>query len=232
MWYWRDSTKQWLIGGDSLDIYLTPQNGQPFRLPVNPSQIDIQRDKRYETLTIIGKGEVDFAQPGTKITQISFSSFFPITYDPSYCNYADIPDPQQAMNTLTAMMNSANPVRLIITDSIINTLVTVAAHKSSFVGGEPGDVYYDLSLRVYQEVKVRSVSTATTTTPTTQNTQKTRTDNKPIPKTYVVKSGDNLYTIAKTFGISGGWQALYNKNSGVIGANPDLIYPGQKLVIP
>jgi len=49
---------------------------------------------------------------------------------------------------------------------------------------------------------------------------------------YVVKSGDNLWNIAKDH-MGGGqnWHALYDQNANVIGANPDLIHPGQNLAI-
>ena len=47
----------------------------------------------------------------------------------------------------------------------------------------------------------------------------------PAPKTYTVKQGDTLSGIAG----KGDWHQLYNKNKSVIGNNPDLIYPGQKL---
>ena len=43
---------------------------------------------------------------------------------------------------------------------------------------------------------------------------------------------DNLSKIAKNLtGSSANWQAIYNQNKGVIGGNPNLIYPGQQLVI-
>jgi len=47
--------------------------------------------------------------------------------------------------------------------------------------------------------------------------------------TYVVKSGDNLSKIAKAYNTS--WQKIYKDNKDVIGKNPNLIYPGQKLII-
>ena len=47
--------------------------------------------------------------------------------------------------------------------------------------------------------------------------------------TYVVKSGDNLSKIAKAYNTS--WQKIYEDNKDVIGKNPNLIYPGQKLII-
>ncbi|MGW1225943.1 transglycosylase SLT domain-containing protein [Streptomyces sp. NPDC002530] len=51
------------------------------------------------------------------------------------------------------------------------------------------------------------------------------------PTTYSVVSGDSLYKIAQGHSLSGGWERLYKDNRSVVGANPDLIHPGLKLVI-
>ncbi|MFE9412387.1 transglycosylase family protein [Streptomyces sp. NPDC006704] len=49
-------------------------------------------------------------------------------------------------------------------------------------------------------------------------------------RTYTVQPGDTLSLIArKQIGSAAAWQALYQKNRDVIGADPDLIMPGQKL---
>ena len=50
-------------------------------------------------------------------------------------------------------------------------------------------------------------------------------------QTYTVKGGDSLSKIAQQLGLSG-WQDLYNLNRSVIGANPNLIRPGQTFNIP
>jgi LysM repeat protein len=51
--------------------------------------------------------------------------------------------------------------------------------------------------------------------------------------TYVVVSGDYLSKIAQQFyGNANLWPQIYAANKGVIGANPNLIFPGQTLVIP
>lgn len=53
--------------------------------------------------------------------------------------------------------------------------------------------------------------------------------------TYTVKQGDTLYNIATTYHVGSGanrWMPLYNANRRLIGADPDLIYPGQVLKIP
>ncbi|WP_277879812.1 transglycosylase family protein [Streptomyces gobiensis] len=46
---------------------------------------------------------------------------------------------------------------------------------------------------------------------------------------YRVQSGDSLSEIAEREGVQGGWPALYAANEPVIGADPDLILPGQRL---
>ncbi|MFG3056289.1 transglycosylase family protein [Kitasatospora sp. NPDC048239] len=46
---------------------------------------------------------------------------------------------------------------------------------------------------------------------------------------YTVKSGDTLSSIAAAKGLD--WHDLYNDNAKVIGANPDLILPGQTLTV-
>lgn len=82
------------------------------------------------------------------------------------------------------------------------------------------------------------------TTPTMTPTQPVSKVNttpppkKPAPpptkhiQSYVVQRGDSLSAIAAHFHLKGGWQSLYNANRGVIGSNPNLIKPGQKLTIP
>lgn len=50
---------------------------------------------------------------------------------------------------------------------------------------------------------------------------------------YIVKKGDCLWNIAKKFyGNGAQYTKIYNANRGVIGGNPNLIYPGQVLTIP
>ena len=46
---------------------------------------------------------------------------------------------------------------------------------------------------------------------------------------YIVKKGDTLSSIASRYNTS--WKTIYNKNKHIIGSNPNIIKPGQKLVI-
>ncbi|MEG4939477.1 LysM peptidoglycan-binding domain-containing protein [Microcoleus sp. F4-D5] len=51
--------------------------------------------------------------------------------------------------------------------------------------------------------------------------------------TYTVQSGDTLSVIAQKFYNDANlWQRIYEANRGIIGQDPDRIFPGQNLVIP
>ncbi len=216
-----------------MDFYLIDPSGPQLHLPVNPEEVTIRREKRYETVNIVNLGEVDFPT-GEKLKEISFSSFFPRDYDPGYCRYPNLPDPQEAMNQLTAWTASKKPVRLIITKTAVNVLVLVMAHVSYFRGGEPGDVYYDLTLRTWREVKVRTAAEMIAPAVSPEMVQqRPRPDLKPVPKVYVVKPGDTLWKIAKLqLGDGNKYLAIYNANKAVIGPDPNKIIPGMKLVMP
>jgi rare lipoprotein A (peptidoglycan hydrolase) len=53
----------------------------------------------------------------------------------------------------------------------------------------------------------------------------------PAPATYTVVSGDWPSKIAASHNVQGGWQKLYDRNKNVLTHGPDLIFPGQKLVL-
>jgi len=216
-----------------MDFYLLSPDGQDLHFPVNPGEVTVEGAKKIETVSIINIGDVDFPV-GDERTGISFSSFFPRDYDRSYCQYASIPTPEEALGRLIEWQTNGKPIRLLITETSINMLVLIARITHRYVGGEPGDIYYELSMRQWREVKVRTAAqaqaasqggTAISATP--------RADTKPVPKVYEVKSGDTLWKIAKLqLGDGSQWENIYNNNQGVIGANPNLIIPGQRLVMP
>ena len=80
-----------------------------------------------------------------------------------------------------------------------------------------------------------SIRMASSTTEVTQHvTAAFPTAAKPaaVAARYVVQPGDTLSGIAAALDVRGGWQALYETNRPVIGADPDVIHPGTVLVLP
>lgn len=77
----------------------------------------------------------------------------------------------------------------------------------------------------------------TTTAPTTSvprsEPKSQPTDAAATNDTYTVQSGDSLSKIAKNlYGDANSWHKLYEANKTLIGDNPDMIQPGQRLVVP
>ncbi|MGP3939519.1 MULTISPECIES: LysM peptidoglycan-binding domain-containing protein [Streptomyces] len=54
---------------------------------------------------------------------------------------------------------------------------------------------------------------------------------QPQAGSYTVVHGDTLSAIADTENVAGGWERLYEINRRVIGADPDVIRPGQRLTL-
>ncbi|MCT2281562.1 transglycosylase family protein [Micromonospora chalcea] len=52
---------------------------------------------------------------------------------------------------------------------------------------------------------------------------------QPSSGTYVVRRGDTLSEIAVAQRVDGGWRALHERNRAVVGDDPGLIFPGQRL---
>ncbi|MNP07072.1 LysM domain/BON superfamily protein [compost metagenome] len=212
------------------EIRLRDSLGKDFIFPVSPEEINISRGKGFETVNILSLGEFDFSN-GEKVKEITFSSFFPSVYNDSYCNYTEIPDPRDAMHRLTEMMNSKTPVHLIIagpTGKVINAYVLISAHNSTFRGGELGDINFDFTARTWRKPKIHTQAGKNAVKASTN-----RSDMKSKSKTYTVKPGDTLSQIAKLeLGSSSKWKDIYNLNKAVIGSDPNLIRPGQRLVLP
>lgn len=215
-----------------MDFYvLSTTGGTDLHLPVNPSEVTVESEKRIETVEVINIGEIDFPV-GHKRAGIRFSSFFPAEYDSSYCQYPGIPSPLDALSITRDFKDAGKPVRLLITDSPINTLVIISRLEYRIVGGEPGDIYYDLELRTWREVKVRTAAEIQAAS-AAKTAAAPRANTKPVPKTYTVKPGDSLWKIAKLqLGSGAKWSEIYALNTKIIGKKPELIQPGQKLVMP
>lgn len=198
-----------------------------FHFPVNPPDISITSDSIIKTVEIQNIGEIDFIT-GMRRPVISFSSFLPFYHD-SYCQYTNIPNPDQAIKKLIALKDNKKPIRLLISESPINEMVIISKVDYQIKGGEVGDIYFDIDFRIHKEIKVRKIKAS-------GSAQKTPV--RPTPpkkKIYVVKKGDCLWDISKAqLGKASIWRTIYNipENRKVIGSNPNLIYPGQKLVLP
>lgn len=203
-----------------MEFRLKANDDTELRLPVNPAEFTISKANQNQTVNINEIGEINIiGKPG--LASISLASFFP-AQEYSFCEYHGFPDPYKCINMIDAWKQKGQVIRLIITDTDINMLMAIESFEYGQKGGS-GDVNYSLSLKEYRELKITnspgSTAAAVTTRPAT----------KEPPKEYTVKSGDCLWMIAKRLTGDGANYTAIAKKNGI--KNPNLIYPGQKLVI-
>jgi len=212
----------------NIQFWLSFNNGaERLQLPVNPPSISVSSSHGFEDIEVSHLGEYTVIGDA-RLRDFSFSSFFPRDYNPSYCEYQAIPDPWSAVQTIERWKASRKPIRLTITGTPINVAVTIRSFNyEPERAGNPGDIYFDLSLKEYVFVDASKVEIAGNTAKVSG--KPSRPSAREVPKTYTVKPGDNLTKIALKYGVNS--RDLYAKNSKVIGKDPNLIRPGQKLVL-
>jgi nucleoid-associated protein YgaU len=216
----------------AVEFWLTYNNGaEKIRLPVNPETITVSSPFGYEDVNINQLGEITIIGE-RELKEYSFESFLPRDYNPTYCEYTNIPKPWDVVNALERWRDSRKPCRLIVTGTPINTPVTIRDFEyEPDKAGNPGDIYFSITLKEYRFVSFVKMNTNGTTAKA--SSKRTRPNTKSTPKTYVVKKGDSLWKISQNVYKDGSkWRQIYEANKKVIGKNPNLIYPGQKLVIP
>ncbi len=211
-----------------------------YRLPVNPEEIEtssVQANQKFEIL---------------KLGQIAIPTHMELK---EYSFECELPHrPLHYVETSGGFLNAdfylrlfkkwreeKTPVRFIASTGIsddINELVLIEELTIIERAGEEGDKYVSFRLIEYREFGKKADVDVVTTTPagTVIGVVKKEEPTPPVnPKstgTHVVQPGDTLWAIAKKYyGNGAQYPKIFNANRDKI-KNPNLIYPGQKLVIP
>lgn len=203
---------------------------EKIRLPVLPEKFSVKNGSNNQSVDLTGLGEVTIMQSRPAL-QFSFSSFFPAHSFPGMKSFIAVP-PILYIRMIERWKKSRVPIHFICTGMFINLYCTIESFNYSESGGDVGTYSYDITLKEYQEVSLKTVSVSTALIATVQDVT-ARVDSASTPKTYTVKKGDCLYNIAKNlYGNGAKYTDIYSANKSIIGSNPNLIYPGQILKIP
>lgn len=214
-----------------MEIWLK-QEAVSFRFTIIPPEYELTSESNNTQVVINSLGEINLLGK-RKLMNISFSSIFPKqNYD--FCQYMPFPAPMESVRLIEQMKNKG-VLRLIMTGTPVNMECTI----ENFTWGEndsSGDIRFDLSFKEYRRVKVwvqeKKEPLPGTIAAVAGASGSGRAAKEVKSTTYTVVKGDNLSKIAKNLtGNSANWQVIYEQNKGVIGGNPNLIYPGQQLVI-
>lgn len=212
------------------------QGSTVVRLPTNPEKIEktsTQANEKYEVFRVgqiavpthlelaeYSLKEIEFPHAASHYVETSGSFKGPDYYE-------------HLFNTWRA---GKTPVRFIARNGItadINTLVLIEECNLSETAGEEGDKYFDFQLLEYRDFGFKSVVVSSAAKPVAKAAVVPKnTKNPKAQKTYTVKRGDTLWGIAKQFyGNGAKYPSIFNANRGKI-KNPNLIYPGQVLIVP
>lgn len=211
-------------------------NNTTYRIPVNPEELKIDNNLSIEKYNVLGLGEIAVANY-KELNQYSFETEFPF-HSTSYCNYSnDFKSSDFWVNLFETWMKNKTVVRFIASNGIgkdINTLVLISSMEVSEKAGEEGDKYISFELLEYREFgkKIAVIKTEGNIGKPNNTNTTPQTTPKATTRTYVVKRGDTLWAISrKYYGDGAQYPKIFNANRNII-KNPNLIYPGQKLVIP
>lgn len=210
------------------------KGSSPLRFPVLPSEYKVSGNKGIETVNINAIGEVDL-EGMRGLRTVSFSSFFPQHYDSSYCEFSRIKKPGRYIKQIEQIM-SEGITRIIITGTPINFSCRISSFDYEENDGT-GDISFSISLKEHRKIAITQSSIVTEGSQSGSEDASSkdaakREDTREKPRTYTVKRGDCLSSIARKLTGNSNWHTLYEQNKAVIGSNPNLIKDGTVLVIP
>ena len=212
-----------------------------YRLPVNPEQIEtssVQASQKYE---ILKHGQIAIPTH-MELKEYSFECELPhraLHYVETSGRFLDA---DFYLRLFEQWRQEKAPVRFIASNGIgddINTLVLIEELAIIEKAGEEGDKYVSFQLLEYRKFGKKSVVVVTQEPTAAAPVVAVAKKEEPAPAvnpksngTHVVQPGDTLWAIAKKYyGNGAQYTKIFNANRDKI-KNPNLIYPGQKLVIP
>lgn len=213
------------------------KDGATYRLPTNPESIVVSSSKSSEKFSILKQGQI-VVPSHADLKTYSFECEFPSTPYRYVTTPGDFKGADFYVNLFEKWMQDDKPFRLIASNGIgddINTKVIFDNISIKEMAGEEGDKYISFELiehRPYGKL-LAVIKQPAGAIPTAKKTEvKAAQTNPKSGGSHTVVKGDTLWAIAKKhYGNGASYSKIYNANKNII-KNPNLIYPGQKLVIP
>lgn len=221
------------------DVYL-----KDCLLPVTPEKIQITINNANKTVNLINEGEINVLKKAG-LTDIEFEAEIPQVRQPYAVYKSGFQGAGYFLTVFEELKTSKKPFQFIVCrqtpagKQLLNTNIKVSLedYKITEEAKNGFDFKVKITLKQYKDYGTKTVNVQIIARkPKASVANKRETNNAPTPKaaqTYTVVKGDCLWNIAKRFyGNGSKYTVIYNANRGVIGGNPNLIYPGQVLTIP
>ena len=186
-------------------MYLCYMDG--ILMPVAPSKINTKIKNKNRTITLINEGEANILK-SAGLQEISFNMMIPAYKYPFALYLGGIFLPiSYYLEVLDRLKNRKEPFQLIIIrEGVLGSLgydtnlkVSLEDYQVVEDAGNGRDITVSIKLKQYQERTKTVVRVATAVGGGTVKyiLEKVRDSSKVVEKTYKIKEGDTLYTIAK-----------------------------------
>ena len=211
-------------------------------LPVAPSSMSVKIKNQNTTVNLINDGEVSVLKQAG-LTEYSYDVLLPAMEYPFAKYISGFKPPKFFLDKFETLKINKKPFPFVVSrvhpngDGLFDTSMQVSIEDYTIKedAKDGFDIKVSLKLKEYKPFQTKPCKvTIKKTVPTIQSSNDRAPGNNQ-PKTggtYTVVKGDCLWKIAKKFyGNGSQYTKIYNANRDKI-SNPNLIYPGQVLVIP
>lgn len=221
--------------------------------PITPSNLKIKVGSNNKVVTLINEGDINILK-SPSLVEVEFEARFPMR---KYPYSREVSDFQTYFDQFTKVKENKQSFRFIVARSTPagtrtwDTNLLVALEDFGLVedADNGDDVLVSFKLKQYKVYGAKQLTNNAqtlkpSTTSTSENSRSNESKDTTKNQTYVVKSGDCLWSISKKFyGNGENWKTIYDSNKSLIEAtakkhgknsssNGHWIYPGTELIIP
>lgn len=206
--------------------FLEEKTGRELVLPVTPPGYTWERPNRVETIALDQIGEINLPG-GIMMGSCTLDDVLLPTRLYSFCNPGAVANPYVYLEQLERWSDAGSVVRFLVSGTPVNAPVLIERISQGERDGT-NDLYISIHMKQYQvpETPVLAAEGGGAQTSRDSSTGAAQ------ERTYTIQSGDTLWGIAKKYyGDGAEYKKLAQANQDQI-QNPNLIYPGQTIVIP
>lgn len=209
--------------------------------PVLPEKITVKKGTSNSKIDVAELGQI-YEKGTLDCAEYSWDGIFPLHKSP-VVSVSSLNTPQTYVTNIESLMKNQTVVHLVVAGTGITEYCIITDFSYYEEGGDVGTIHYSIGLKEYRTVTVRKLTTSTAKK-NTSNTRASTTSSSSTSKTYTVKSGDCLWSIAQSkLGNGAKWTKIYDLNSSVITStakkhgvtaskNNPIIFTGTVLKLP